>query len=119
MDRISSEIIDQSRVDYWRDYHHNASASEDTELDPLDRRDRTDVIVPSYLKRSDDVQIAPLGDIHARIVGPGSGRTMAMIYYPQWFGDQPIDVQLLPTDITDRAPADAQEAAMPCWPVEP
>ncbi len=118
MDRIGSEVIDQARVDYWRELHHNASPSEDTELDPLDRRDRADVIVPSFLKRSDDVEIGPLGNIHCRIVGPGSGRTMAKLYFPEWFGDEPFDLQLLPQDVTDRAPADDEEDPMPCWPEE-
>lgn len=115
MDRLTSEEIDQSRIEYWRALNHNSSAEQDTELDPLDRRDRADVIVPSFLKRDDDIEIAPL-QIKTRIIGPGSGRLMALIYYPPWFGDEAIAIQLQPGDISDRAPVDEEEDPLPVWP---
>jgi hypothetical protein len=116
MDRLTSQEIDPARIAYWRAYHHDNSAAEDTELDPLDRRDRADVIVPSYLKRDDDIEIGVIGGVKTRIVGPGPGRYMALIYYPEWFGDEAIPLQLNPGDVTDRAPANTEEDPMPCWP---
>lgn len=107
--------FNQTLIDGFRAYHEAAAPTEDTELEPLDRRDREEVIVGSLLKRNDDIEIGPL-NIKVRIICPAGGRQVAYLWFPEWFGEEPFQLTLIEQDITDRAPADPEEDPMPCWP---
>lgn len=113
MERID-EQVDQERIEYWRQYNVDAAATEDQVLDPLDRRDREDVIAGTYLKRDDDILLA--GSIPVRIVGPGSGRLVLIAMNEDWFGDEALGFEITPGDVTDRAPVDPEETPMPIAP---
>lgn len=117
MDRIPD--IDQERVDYWRAWNHDQAAVEgvDADLPPEERRDREEVIAGSFLKRDDDITIQ--GSIIVRVVGPARGATCVLTYYPPWFGDDAMAIDIPnKTDITDRAPFDPEEEPMPVFPPE-
>lgn len=71
--------------------------------------------LPSALKVGDDVLCG--GFVPVRVAGPARGRSLFSGYYEPWFGSEmlvPIDVQY----VSDRAPLDSSETAMPVIPVE-
>jgi len=105
--------IDQSRVDYWRALNHDA-ASTDTDLPVEERRDRADVIPGSFIKRDDDLLLYDA--IPYRVIGPGRGAWCVIGYYPEWFGDMTVELEFVAETVTDRAPADTNEAPMPVFP---
>ena len=100
MDRID-EQVDQDRIEYWRQWNLERAATEDTTLDPLDRRDREEVVAGTYIKRDDDILLA--GCIPVRVVGPGSGRLVLLAMNRDWFGDEALGFEITPGDITDIA----------------
>lgn len=113
MDRIPD--IDESRVDYWRQYHvQDANNGGDDDLAPEERRNRADVITGTHLKRGDDITLVEA--IPLRVIGPGRGWNVILAYYPAWFGDQVQQFEIAPGDLTDRAPLDPNETPMPVFP---
>lgn len=142
MDRLSELDASQSHIDDLRADQHAAALpprSEDDDLtdridasgaattDPsgilADRRDRTVTAYyeqssglwkPTLLKPNDD---ADCGGWYVRVVGPARDRAFFLGYYGPWFGDMliPIEARYL----YDRAPADANETAMPIVPPDP
>jgi hypothetical protein len=122
MDRLT--VIDQARIDELRQNAVDASATEDAEKEPLDRRDREHVAyyqdpstsewLPTALKRDDDVIWA--GVIPSRVVGPAEGREWLQVYHPD-LGDMVYPIHW--SYVSDRAPLDTQEAPLPIGPSEP
>ena len=113
MDRIPD--IDEERVTYWRDFHvADANGGGDNDLPPEERRNRTEVIAGSHLKRGDDITLVEA--VPLRVIGPGRGASVILAYYPPWFGDSVQQFEIAPAELTDRAPLDPNEPPMPVFP---
>ena len=103
-------------IDAIRTYHlEAANAGEDDALDPLDRRNRTDVAPGTKLQLDDDVWIAA-AEHATRVACAASSRDhfYGVHISPE---DGPWIQKYSVSEISDRAPVDSAEPA-PWFPVE-
>lgn len=98
-----------------------AGSDQDAENPPEGRRDREEIYAGSALKRGDDVQVYGVPEFIFRVVCAGNSESCLIIYYPPWFGDMLIPLEIGDADaaseaVTDRAPLDSNETPMPVFP---
>lgn len=88
------------------------AAADDSQLDPLDSPKRTDVCPGTYLKENDDVACYS-GSMVVRVLAAVQGRDN----FAAWWIDSELGTPQVGTVqveyVTDRAPADPNEEAMP------
>lgn len=114
MDRLTLSPEALAFVSEQRAANHAAATTEDTDLDPADRRDRAEVLgAGCRVQRDDDVLYS---EFPLRVIGParGQGWFFALLEVPWGFTTTPLEGQY----ITDRAPADPEDEPLPIF-VEP
>lgn len=120
MDRIkdgTSDTMTQFFAQQQRDYVL-ANLSDESALDDLDKTTRADICPGTYLKLWDDVSI--YNDfVKGRIVCAAGGRACFFLYrFDPSNGGHILEIYQ-PDAVTDRAPADPNEAPMPIVPPSP
>ena len=90
----------------------------DPDMSPEDTCLRAEIYPGTFLKFGDDITCCGVPEFTLRVVCAASGAGCAAVYYPPWFGDTIVELNLPSDDITDRAPLDPEETPMPIFPEE-
>lgn len=121
MDRLD---IDQEKIENLAEREFNASEVEDTDLAPEERRNRialddttTNISAQGSLKRFDDVRLWDW--IDGRVIGPGRGVNTIQVHSPAAAAQQGEIITCELDAVTDRAPVNQGETAMPVIPENP